>query len=252
MNIVTEIKEWQSLKTKLKKRSVGFIPTMGNLHAGHMSLCRRSQAENDITVVSIVVNPTQFNQEDDFHHYPRTLEQDTVLLSSQNIDYLFCPAPDNLYPDNYQIQLSETELSLELEGFYRPGHFNGMLTIVLKLLNLIQPTRAYFGEKDYQQLLLVKKMVSALFIESEIIGCETIRDEDLLALSSRNNRLTPKQRTRAADFPKLLHSSHDTNVIKEKLIQLGFSVDYIVEKWQRRLGAVWLDEIRLIDNIPIQ
>ena len=136
---------------------------MGKLHACHMSLCERARTENDLTVVSIFVNPTQFNQAQDFQHYPRTLEHDKTLLLSHKIDYLFIPDPKSIYPDDYTVRVIETELSSTLEGEFRPGHFEGMLTVVLKLLNLIQPSRAYFGEKDYQQLLLVKKMASALF-----------------------------------------------------------------------------------------
>jgi pantoate--beta-alanine ligase len=252
MNIVTKIEDWQAIRKQLIGKTIGLIPTMGNLHAGHLSLCQRSQAENDITVISVVVNPTQFNQPEDFKLYPRTLEADKISLAAYDIDFLLCPNPADIYPDNYEVQVSEIELSRELEGAYRPGHFSGMLTIVLKLLNLVQPTRAYFGEKDYQQLLLVKKMVSALLLPIDIVGCETVRANDELALSSRNNRLNPQQREKAANFPRLLQSSLSTEAISEQLISLGFNVDYITEKWQRRLGAVWLDEIRLIDNIPIK
>jgi len=251
MNIVTEIKDWQALRETLSGQSIGFIPTMGNLHAGHLSLCERAKTENDLAVVSIFINPTQFNETTDFERYPRSLEQDLALLSKQSVDFVFCPQPAAMYPDQYQFRLIENTLSQELEGEYRPGHFDGMLTVVLKLLNLIQPTRAYFGEKDYQQLLLVKKMVAALFLPIEIIGCTTIRADDQLALSSRNNRLTAEQRHKAAYFPKLLHSQNDVNSIRTQLVELGFRVDYIAEKWQRRLGAVWLDDIRLIDNIPL-
>lgn len=251
MNIVTEIKEWQALRKHLQNKTIGFVPTMGNLHAGHLSLCKRAQAENDIAVVSIFINPTQFNQNSDFKHYPRTLEQDIAALTSQKIDFLFSPNEQAMYPDHYEIQVTETHLSLMLEGLHRPGHFNGMLTIVLKLLNLIQPARAYFGEKDYQQLLLVKKMVKALFIPTEIIACETVRAEDGLALSSRNSRLKAEQRKRAAYLPHFLHSSKNVKEAADQLEQAGFKVDYVAEEWQRRLAAVWAGDIRLIDNIPL-
>lgn len=249
MNIVTEINEWQAIRAELLNKSIGFVPTMGNLHGGHLSLCRRSKSENDLTVVSIFVNPTQFNQQQDLSSYPRTLEQDTELLLSNKIDFLFFPNTDAMYPDNYQIQITETDESLVLEGEHRSGHFNGVLTIVLKLLNLIQPTRTYFGEKDFQQFLLIKKMADALFLKSEIISCPTIRGEGNLALSSRNSRLNPQQKQRALNFPKLLHSSLSVSEITAKLKKRGFKVDYITEKWQRRLGAVWVDDIRLIDNV---
>lgn len=249
MNIVTEVNDWITIRKKIMYKTVGFVPTMGNLHAGHRSLCERSKCENDITVVSIFVNPTQFNNQNDLTHYPRTLAEDIEKLTKSKVDYLFAPAAETMYQDNYEIQLVETELSKELEGEHRPGHFNGMLTVVLKLLNLIQADKAYFGEKDYQQLLLVKKMVSSLFIPTEIIACETIRNEDGLALSSRNSRLSQEQLNIAAHFPHLLQSQLTDEEVILQLIKLGFKVDYIVKKWQRRLGAVHLENVRLIDNI---
>lgn len=250
MNIVSDLNDWYLLRNKIQQQ-IGFVATMGNLHQGHLSLCQASQRENEVTVVSIFVNPTQFNQSSDFSLYPRTLDQDIVLLKKQGIDYVILPDEQAMYPDHYQIQVNETEISLELEGFFRPSHFTGMLTIVLKLLNLVQAHRAYFGEKDYQQLLLIKKMVSAFFIPTEIIACPTVRAEDGLALSSRNSRLTTAQRAKARNFPHVLQSDKSLEQIRETLTHLGFKVDYISEKWQRRLGAVWLDEIRLIDNFPL-
>lgn len=249
MNIVTEIKEWQAIRKSLSGKTIGFIPTMGNLHAGHLSLCERSRKENELTVVSIFVNPTQFNQTSDYECYPRTLDQDKEYLSAFAVDYLFMPSGQMMYPDHYTIQIIETELSQELEGKYRPGHFTGMLTIVLKLLNLIQPACVYFGEKDYQQLLLVKKMVDALFLTTKVVACETVRAADGLALSSRNGRLDTEQRLKAAQFPKLLQSKSSLEKIHEQLIEQDFKVDYVSEKWQRRLAAVWLGDVRLIDNI---
>jgi len=251
MNIVTTVNEWRAIRKDLVACSVGFVPTMGHLHEGHLSLCKQSKDSNEITVASIFINPTQFNQSSDFDLYPRTVEHDIKLLSSQQIDYLFLPDVKEMYADQYQIQVMETELSTELEGQYRPGHFNGMLTVVLKLLNLVQPDRVYMGEKDYQQLLLVKKMVAALFLPIEVVGCATIRATDGLALSSRNSRLTPSQRTKAVDFAQLLQSSLGVEKIIAQLQTMGFKVDYIVEKWQRRLGAVWVDDVRLIDNVAI-
>lgn len=230
-------------------QTIGFVPTMGNLHAGHISLCDRSKRENDITVISIFVNPTQFNNQNDLKHYPRTLADDIEKLTKAKIDYLFAPFSEAMYQDNYEVKLVETELSKELEGEFRPGHFNGMLTVVLKLLNLVQANNAYFGEKDYQQLLLVKKMVSSLFIPTEIIACETIRNENGLALSSRNSRLSQERLDIAAHFPNLLKSQLTDEEVTSQLVQLGFKVDYIAKKWQRRLGAVHLGDVRLIDNI---
>jgi pantoate--beta-alanine ligase len=251
MNIVTEMNEWRVIRQQLALRSIGLVHTMGNLHAGHMSLFKRSQLENDVTVAAIFINPTQFNQKKDFELYPRTLERDIQWLSSHQIDYLLLLNEASVYPDQYQVQIIEKDMSHELEGEYRPGHFIGMMTVVLKFLNLVQPARSYYGEKDFQQLLLIKKMAQALFLPYDIIGCETVRAEDGLALSSRNSRLTPSQRERAAYFPKCLQAALNPLQITHELQALGFKVDYVADKWQRRLGAVWIDDIRLIDNIPI-
>ena len=246
LKIVTE----RDTFLNLNLQQVGFVATMGNLHAGHLSLCAQSQAENDVTVVSIFVNPTQFNDPQDFAKYPRTLAADKKLLEEQGVDYLFLPTQELLYPDDYHIKITENELGKELEGEYRPGHFDGMLTVVMKLLQCVQPARAYFGEKDYQQLLLVKKMAAAFLLPTEIIGCPIVRAADGLALSSRNARLSPKQREQALHFPRLLTSGLTPAAICQALEALQFKVDYIAPKWQRLLGAVWLDDIRLIDNIP--
>src|SRR3990167_9661252 len=191
MNIVTTFNEWQDIRQTLIGQSIGFVHTMGHLHQGHLSLCERSKKENKITVACIFVNPTQFNLTNDFQKYPRTFSNDGALLERAAVDYLIYPNKAEVYPDHYHIQITETTLSQTLEGAHRPGHFTGMLTVVLKLLQWVRPSRAYYGEKDYQQLLLIKKMASALFLQTKIVGCPTIRDHDQLALSSRNNRLTP-------------------------------------------------------------
>ncbi len=251
MNIVTDIGVWQALRLQLHGQSIGFVPTMGNLHQGHISLCERARFENDVVVVSIFVNPTQFNQASDFEKYPRSIEQDRMLLEKSQVDHLLLFTAEHLYPDDYHIQVIETSLSQFFEGEFRLGHFTGMLTIVLKLLNLVSPQRAYFGEKDYQQLLLIKEMVTALFLPINIVACETVRAEDQLALSSRNSRLTKQQRQKAALLPKLLQSSLSIEEIKQQLIDAEFKVDYVDEKWGRRLAAVWLGEVRLIDNVKI-
>jgi pantoate--beta-alanine ligase len=249
MNIVTDIKKWRETRKALQG-SVGFVPTMGHLHEGHASLCARADAENDIVVASIFVNPTQFNQAADFEQYQRTLAADCKLLESVGVDYVFCPAKEDMYPDGYEVQVSETKLACELEGEFRPGHFTGMLTVVLKLLNLVQADRAYFGEKDFQQLLLVKKMAAALFLPVEIVACATVRAESGLALSSRNARLEAGQRQKAAQLARLLMSDLSDDEVKKQLEQLGFRPEYVVTKWGRRLGAAWLDKVRLIDNVP--
>jgi pantoate--beta-alanine ligase len=248
MNIVTKVNEWQKIRASLKDKSIGFVPTMGHLHQGHVSLCERAKNENDLVVVSIFVNPMQFNQTQDFDKYPRTLLEDQKLLEAAHVDYLFVPEAEEIYQDQFEIQVAETKISQILEGEFRPGHFTGMLTVVLKLLNIVSPTRAYFGEKDYQQLLLIQKMARALFLPIEIIACSTIRADDNLALSSRNSRLNEAQRQKAVQFAEALQSNLSPTEIKTLLETQGFKVDYIADAWGRRLGAVWLDEVRLIDN----
>lgn len=251
MNIVTQLKDWQQLRKKMNGSTIGFVPTMGNLHLGHLSLFERAKKENEFAVASIFVNPTQFHLTNDFENYPQTKDEDIALLQSIEVDYVLLPTVQELYQDDYQTRIAETKLSLELEGEYRPGHFTGMLTVVLKLLNLTQPTCAYFGEKDYQQLLLIKKMVQAFFLPTEIKACKTIRAADGVALSSRNARLTPRERQKLALFPQLLKSHLPKEKIMHELELQGFKVEYIEERWQRRLGAVWLGNVRLIDNVAI-
>jgi len=252
MNIVTNLNEWQDIRKTLTHQSIGFVPTMGNIHAGHLSLCQRSCTENEITIVSIFVNPKQFNDISDFENYPKTIKQDTALLEAHPIDYLLVPKLEEMYPFYDHYHIAESEFSRELEGAFRPGHFNGMLTIVLKLLNLTQASRAYFGEKDYQQLLLVKNMAAAFFLPTDIIACKTVRDEDGVALSSRNARLNIAQRKKAAVFADLLKHTPNYEEITGKLLEQDITVDYVTEQWQRRLGAVWIGGVRLIDNISFK
>lgn len=251
--VIKTILDWKNKLNEIQQKNstIGFVPTMGNLHVGHLSLLQRSHKENDISVLSIFVNPTQFNNQDDLSNYPRTFDADFQKASDNKVDYIFIPEISALYPDDYAYQVQETKESNRLEGIARPGHFTGMLTVVMKLLNIVQPTRVYFGEKDYQQYELVRDMAKSFFLDCEIVPCEIIRDPDNLALSSRNNLLTKEQRDQASFFPKLLHSKDNCEVITAKLEQHGFKVDYISEYNNRRFGAVWLDDVRLIDNIPI-
>ncbi|MFZ0219027.1 MAG: pantoate--beta-alanine ligase [Candidatus Aquirickettsiella sp.] len=252
MNIVTRLKDWQDIKKKNNNKSIGFVHTMGHLHAGHLSLCACSQAENDLTVLAIFVNVTQFNQKEDFINYPRSLEEDKALLLSQKIDYLLLLDAETIYCDNYQIQIHDTsDLSKKLEAAFRPGHFTGMLTVVLKYLNIVRPTCSYYGEKDYQQLLLIKKMAKALFLETEIVGCPTIRATDGLALSSRNTRLSPEQRSMASHFPAILRQASSSEEAIRQLKSFGFQVDYVAEHWGKRLAAIYVGKIRLIDALSI-
>jgi pantoate--beta-alanine ligase len=252
LNIIHSIPQWQALRKNLApQHTVGFVPTMGNLHQGHLSLLRQSVTENNITVLSIFINPTQFNNPEDFKNYPQTFSADCQLAKQAGVNYLFAPCYAELYPDQYTYRVNESELSLLMEGHYRPSHFDGMLTVVMKLLLLVQATKAYFGEKDYQQLQLVKGLVKNFFINTEIIGCPIIRENSGLPYSSRNNRLSAAQKLHAQQFPEIFHSDASCATITEQLIQHGFAVDYITEYFQRRFAAVKIDQIRLIDNIAI-
>ena len=231
-------------------RSVGFVPTMGALHAGHRALLARARADNDRVVLSIFVNPTQFTDPADLEKYPRTLEAD-LRLAAGLVDDVIVPTPAELYPDNYAYRVIEEKFSRELEGAHRPGHFDGVLTVVLKLLNIVAPQRAYFGEKDWQQLRLVEGMVRALFLPVEIVPCPTERDADGLALSSRNRRLSHAARVRAAQFPAILRSAASPAVAATALNAAGFEVDYVEDRDGVRLGAVRIENVRLIDNVRL-
>ncbi len=246
------ISEWRTLRTSAAwaGRSVGFVPTMGALHEGHIELLKRARAENERVVLSVFVNPTQFNDANDLARYPRTLEADCAL-AAPHIDAVLAPAVDDFYPDGYKYRVSENDLSRRWEGAHRPGHFDGVLTIVLKLFNVVQADRAYFGEKDWQQLQLVTGMVRALMLPVEVIPCPTVREADGLAMSSRNRRLSPLGRAHAAAFSKALRTAATAAEAAEALRAKSFDVDYIEDYQGVRLGAVRLEGVRLIDNVPV-
>jgi pantoate--beta-alanine ligase len=251
MIVIVDLAEWQNLRNDLENRSVGFVPTMGALHDGHLSLIRRSAVDNDVTVVSIFVNATQFNDAADLEAYPQQLAEDARLAAEAGADLVLAPAHEAVYADGYRYRVTESSLSRHMEGSHRPGHFDGVLTVVLKLFGLVRPHRAYFGEKDYQQYLLIRGMVEAFFLPVEIVSCPTVRAPDGLALSSRNARLSPESRVRAARFPELMAAGGDSQRVREQLTSSGFEVDYVVDSDGRRFGAVVVDGVRLIDNIPL-
>jgi pantoate--beta-alanine ligase len=251
--VFEDIAAWRETRVAQTRAglTLGFVPTMGALHDGHRSLIRRCRRENDLTVVSVFVNPTQFDDPADLARYPRTLEDDLGVLGAENADFLLLPTAEDLYPDGYRFRVSETDRSLELEGAHRPGHFDGVLTVVMKLLQIAQPERAYFGEKDWQQLTLVRGMVSALFLPSIIVGCPTVREADGLALSSRNRHLSPADRSRAPVFYDVLTRARAADDAARELRTAGFDVDYVEDRDGRRVGAVRLGGVRLIDNVPL-
>ncbi|AFH47776.1 Panthothenate synthetase [Ignavibacterium album JCM 16511] len=253
MIIVEKISEWKQIRESRSfiNKSVGFVPTMGALHDGHIALIERSLKENDLTVVSIFVNPTQFNNKNDLRNYPITLENDIEILTRLKVDYLFHPTYKELYPDDYTYKVIESKFSKILCGKYRPGHFEGVLTVVMKLFNLVRPQRAYFGEKDFQQLQLIKGMVNSFFMNIKIVSVPTVREKDGLAMSSRNLRLTKEERLLAAEFPKILSSGIPIRQIKNNLKRKGFKVEYVEKIGNRIFAAVYLGKVRLIDNVKI-
>lgn len=248
MQLCTRLHEWRALRASpaWTGRTVGFVPTMGALHAGHEALLARARAENERVVLSVFVNPTQFNDPADLARYPRTPDADAER-ARRYADAVLAPAPEELYPDRYRYRVTEIADSLRDEGAHRPGHFDGVLTVVLKLFNLVQPRRAYFGEKDWQQLQLVRGLVEALLLPVEIVACPTVRDADGLALSSRNARLSPAARVHAAKFPSALQRAPDAAAAAAELRRTGFEVDYVEDRDGVRLGAIRVEGVRLID-----
>lgn len=244
---------WQRLRASpdWAGRRIGFVPTMGALHAGHAALLARARAENDRVVLSIFVNPTQFNDPADLAKYPRTLEAD-LDLARPFADAVFAPPAEAMYPDGYRYQVTENDLSTRGEGLHRPGHFEGVLTVVLKLFQIVRPDRAYFGEKDWQQLQLVRGMVDAFFLPLTVVPCPTVRDPDGVALSSRNRRLSPAARARLAHFPALLRRAANAAEAAAQLREEGFEVDYVDDRDRHRIGAIRLEGVRLIDHFPVE
>lgn len=231
--------------------SVGFVPTMGALHEGHASLINLSRENNHFTILSLFVNPTQFNDPKDFEKYPQTFESDKDLAEKSGVDILFYPQYSEIYADNYRYKISENEFSKILCGAHRPGHFDGVLTVVMKLFNITKPDRAYFGEKDFQQLTLIKDMVRAFFMPVEIISGPTVRETSGLAKSSRNIRLSEQGKVKAALIYQTLMSERNIEKAKNILTQNGFQIDYLEDHGARRYVAAYLEGIRLIDNVEI-
>ncbi|MCG2726545.1 MAG: pantoate--beta-alanine ligase [Elusimicrobia bacterium] len=254
MRIIRKVKDWRKLRSSslLKNKKLGFVPTMGALHAGHLSLIKKSKKENQKTIVSIFVNPTQFNDKKDLKNYPRTLNDDIKKLREEGTDFLFLPDTNEIYAEEFTYKVSESHISRLMCGAFRPGHFDGALTVVMKLLNIIDADSAYFGEKDYQQYMLIKGMAKAFFLKTKIIPSKTIREKDGLAMSSRNLLLNPRQRLLAPKLHKILNSRKSPEQIKESLNSARFETEYVKEAWQRRFASAKLGKVRLIDNVKIK
>jgi pantoate--beta-alanine ligase len=209
MHVVSTVSGLRAALAPLRRagKSVGLVPTMGYLHAGHMELVVRARAENDVVVASIFVNPLQFGASEDLAKYPRDLERDTAMLKQGRVDFLFAPGVEDMYPRKIETVVDVPTLGRQLEGEVRPGHFAGVATVVTKLFNIVGAERAYFGEKDYQQLQIIRQMVEDLNEPVEVVGVPTVRDHDGLALSSRNVYLTAAERAAAAVVPRALEEA---------------------------------------------
>ena len=251
MKIIKTVEEFKEIRKTFGDKSVGFVPTMGGLHDGHLSLMKRAIAENDISVASVYLNPTQFNDKKDLETYPANFADDCALLEKAGIDYLFAPTYPVMYPDDYKYMLTEKDFSKELCGAKRPGHFDGVLTVVMKFFNIVRPTRAYFGEKDFQQYKLLDGMVKAFFLDVQLIPCPIVREANGLAISSRNRKLSPAGLALAPKFHEIMAAGGSEEEIAKKLEAAGFKVDYVTKKDGRLYAAVFLEEVRLIDNIAI-
>lgn len=277
MKVIHTIKDLQAELSVLKAqgKKVGLVPTMGALHAGHASLVKRSVNENEVTVVSVFVNPTQFNDKNDLVKYPRTLDADCKLLEACGATYTFAPSVEEMYPEPDTRQFSYAPLDTVMEGAFRPGHFNGVCQIVSKLFEAVKPHRAYFGEKDFQQLAIIHEMVRQMQFDLEIVGCPIVREEDGLALSSRNARLSAEERENALKISQTLfksrtfaatHTVSETQKFVEDAIAAapGLRLEYFeivdgntlqkVENWDQTSYAVgcitvFCGDVRLIDNI---
>ncbi len=251
MKIIRSVEEFKKIRNELGSMSVGFVPTMGGLHKGHLSLIKRAIAENDVSVVSVYLNPTQFNDKKDLETYPANFGDDCKLLEGAGVDYLFAPTYPVMYPDDYAYMLTEKRFSKELCGAKRPGHFDGVLTVVMKLFNIVRPTRAYFGEKDFQQYKLLDGMVKAFFMDIQLVPCPIVREDNGLAISSRNRKLSQAGLALAPKFHEILAGGGSEAEIAAKLEAAGFKVDYVTKKDDRLYAAVFLEEVRLIDNVAI-
>jgi len=279
MKIITtasEMMEFSAAQTTLGS-TVGFVPTMGALHQGHASLVRTAKKENEVTVVSVFVNPTQFNQVADLASYPRTFDQDKAILETEGVDVMFFPSVEEIYPDSETPTYNIDGLDLGMEGPNRPGHFNGVIQVVSRLFDLVKPTKAYFGEKDFQQLAIIKHMTHKLGYAIDVVGCPTLREDDGLAMSSRNTRLTSKGRVTANQISKAL-------VLVRTSLSNGFTLDEAIKTAKANLSiyptieleylelvnpvtlkpasdedpavqaciAAWVDGVRLIDNMRVK
>ena len=279
MRIITTVKELETCVelVRCEGKTIGLVPTMGALHEGHISLVRRSVQENDITIVSIFVNPTQFNDKNDLKNYPRTLQADCNMLEPLGVDYVFAPTVEEIYPEPDTRQFAYPPIDSVMEGERRPGHFNGVCQIVSKLFYMTKPDTAYFGEKDFQQVAVIRAMISDLKIPVKLVSCPIVREDNGLAMSSRNTLLSPEEKDTALNISRCLFQSVDyaqlhtvaetsEKVVGELNAVAGLNVEYFqivngitlqpVASWEEAediVGCITVfcgaRPVRLIDNI---
>jgi pantoate--beta-alanine ligase len=278
MHIARTIEELRNLRRRQETDTWGLVPTMGFLHDGHLDLVQRARRENQRVAVSIFVNPTQFDQNEDLEKYPRDLERDLALLEKAGTDVAFCPPPEEVYPPGFQTYVTVEEVSQPLEGASRSGHFRGVATVVAKLFCLVRPTRAYFGQKDAQQCVVIQRMTQDLGFDLQVVICPTVREADGLAMSSRNARLSPEQRRSAPALYRALRSAaaalargqRDAEALRRRMIETIEAeplarIDYVsvadpaslreldeVESKALLSLAVFYGTIRLIDNLLLE
>ena len=277
MRVISSMRGLQAWRRKQENHIIGFVPTMGALHKGHLSLIHQARRHSSIVVVSIFVNPLQFGPAEDFSKYPRPVKRDQQLCREAGVDVIFSPSSKEFYPQGFETSVSVRGLTQRWEGEARPTHFDGVATVVTKLLNLVYSSKAYFGQKDYQQLLVIKKLVQDLNINTKIVRCSTIRESDGLALSSRNRYLSEYQRKQAVGLSAALRhgirsiklGQQSTRIIQREMKEIvnkseGMDLEYLsicdastlepltLAKGQMvLLGAARLGDIRLIDNMLV-
>jgi pantoate--beta-alanine ligase len=247
MKVIEKIKDMKKISKDLimDGKSIGFVPTMGYLREGHLSLVRRARKENDIVVVSIFVNPTQFGPNEDFDKYPRDTERDLRLLEAENVDFAFIPSVEEMYPEGYATYVIVERLTEVLCGKSRPGHFRGVATVVTKLFNIVKPTRAYFGQKDAQQFRVLKRMVEDLNMDVEMIEAPIVRESDGLAMSSRNVYLSPEERKQAVALFEALNLAKETIEKGERDVE---KIKQIMREWLSKYDKVIIDYIEIVDE----
>ena len=255
MRVARTIVETREALGPLRASAIGLVPTMGALHAGHLSLLEAARGENDVVVMSLFVNPAQFGEPTDLGHYPRDETRDFGLAENAGVDLVLAPTVEEMYPPGFQTSVEVTELGSVLEGEFRPGHLRGVATVVLKLFEIVRPERAYFGQKDAQQAAVVRRMIHDLALEIELRVLPTVRDADGLALSSRNALLSPEERERALALPRALTTRDRDAALALLRATDGLEVDYVeVADFDPRVlaGAVRVGTTRLIDNIVLE